>query len=588
VSAGSAGGAHDDHGHDHGHGHSPFIQHHYDDAQHQFDSGKLGIWLFLAQEVLFFSALFVAYILYRHHHPEIYGYAHKYLDVKFGAINTAVLIFSSLTAAWAVRAAQLRQKRLLILCLGTTIACACTFLVIKYIEYNHKVHEHLLFGRYFDPCIAANESPLVTKNNECPGSKGSVVWDYDKSVPLTGCYPVIALDQKPKEEGVQPSCKVREVVVEPATTPKGEPVIDPDSKLPTVLEKAGTAKPIDKMCPEHEEGEGEGEGEHGGEACWRTSYQPAVCHPGWFYMMRCTGGDSLASAATDAKQLAGQLPDLKKNAEAAKKALDEARALDPTAPQVAELACKLDDATFLADDAEWRVKEAPERLRLHDKFCGPTEQFSVSHAFGDRSECSDGSGKRRKALNELREREIRTRCVGQCGAALEDCKKVHANDPDLTTFVLDDCVRSEQVGFVVEHHDHEVRPREQVVAPTCEAPPKPGKQEDVFADKEQTLHLGTASAGHSHAASAHASHEAIYAGPPPEHTNMFFTIYFAMTGLHGIHVLVGVFVFIWLLIRAIKGHFTPEYFGPVDWAALYWHIVDLIWIFLFPLMYLIH
>ena len=46
-------------------------------------------------------------------------------------------------------------------------------------------------------------------------------------------------------------------------------------------------------------------------------------------------------------------------------------------------------------------------------------------------------------------------------------------------------------------------------------------------------------------------------GPPPEHTNMFFTIYFAMTGLHGIHVLFGIVVFIWLLIRAIKGHFTP-------------------------------
>ena len=49
---------------------------------------------------------------------------------------------------------------------------------------------------------------------------------------------------------------------------------------------------------------------------------------------------------------------------------------------------------------------------------------------------------------------------------------------------------------------------------------------------------------------------------------MFFSIYFAMTGLHGIHVLVGVFVFVWLLIRAIKGHFTPEYFGPIDYAAL--------------------
>ncbi|HYU15240.1 MAG TPA: cytochrome c oxidase subunit 3, partial [Candidatus Acidoferrum sp.] len=75
---------------------------------------------------------------------------------------------------------------------------------------------------------------------------------------------------------------------------------------------------------------------------------------------------------------------------------------------------------------------------------------------------------------------------------------------------------------------------------------------------------------------------------PPPNTGMFFTIYFAMTGLHGIHVLAGVFVFIWLLIRAIRGHFGPTYYGPIDFAALYWHLVDLIWIFLFPLLYLIH
>ena len=91
-----------------------------------------------------------------------------------------------------------------------------------------------------------------------------------------------------------------------------------------------------------------------------------------------------------------------------------------------------------------------------------------------------------------------------------------------------------------------------------------------------------------HQLTTHEEHELEALGPPPEHTGMFFTIYFAMTGLHGIHVLFGVFVFIWLLIRAVKGHFTPDYFGPVDYAALYWHIVDLIWIFLFPLLYLIH
>jgi len=74
----------------------------------------------------------------------------------------------------------------------------------------------------------------------------------------------------------------------------------------------------------------------------------------------------------------------------------------------------------------------------------------------------------------------------------------------------------------------------------------------------------------------------------PRNAHVFFSIYFFMTGLHGIHVLGGIGVFIWLLLRANKGEFGPKYFGPIDYAALYWHLVDLIWIYLFPLLYLIH
>ena len=78
---------HDTHGHGHGHANqSRFIQHHFNDAAHQFDSGKFGIWLFLVQEILFFSALFVAYIIYRHQHPEIFLYGSHYLDTTMGAI----------------------------------------------------------------------------------------------------------------------------------------------------------------------------------------------------------------------------------------------------------------------------------------------------------------------------------------------------------------------------------------------------------------------------------------------------------------------------------------------------------------------
>lgn len=68
---------------------------------------------------------------------------------------------------------------------------------------------------------------------------------------------------------------------------------------------------------------------------------------------------------------------------------------------------------------------------------------------------------------------------------------------------------------------------------------------------------------------------------------MFFSFYFMMTGLHGLHVLGGMAGIAWLLRRAIRGDFSASYYGPVDLVGLYWHLVDLIWIYLFPLMYLI-
>ena len=68
----------------------------------------------------------------------------------------------------------------------------------------------------------------------------------------------------------------------------------------------------------------------------------------------------------------------------------------------------------------------------------------------------------------------------------------------------------------------------------------------------------------------------------------FFGIYFAMTGLHGVHVLVGIGLITWLLVRSVGGHFDSSYYTPVELIGLYWHIVDFIWIYLFPLLYLIH
>ncbi|HKE25788.1 MAG TPA: cytochrome c oxidase subunit 3 family protein [Bryobacteraceae bacterium] len=68
---------------------------------------------------------------------------------------------------------------------------------------------------------------------------------------------------------------------------------------------------------------------------------------------------------------------------------------------------------------------------------------------------------------------------------------------------------------------------------------------------------------------------------------LFFSLYFAMTGLHALHMVVGCGMLIWLLVESRKGRFTAEYMTPVDIGGLYWHFVDIIWIFLFPLLYLI-
>jgi cytochrome c oxidase subunit 3 len=73
----------------------------------------------------------------------------------------------------------------------------------------------------------------------------------------------------------------------------------------------------------------------------------------------------------------------------------------------------------------------------------------------------------------------------------------------------------------------------------------------------------------------------------PHHAEMYFSLYFAMTGLHALHMIIGAGIFIWITVRAWKGDFTPDYYTPVENAGLYWHFVDIVWIYLFPLLYLI-
>jgi cytochrome c oxidase subunit 3 len=311
--------AHDhDHGHDgHGHGHeahdpihaaNPHLAHHFDTPQQQFDAGKLGIWLFLLTEVLFFAGLFCAYTVYRSMHPEVFVYAHYFLDTKLGAVNTCVLLISSLTAAWAVRNAQLAEKKMLMINIVITIACAFTFMGVKYVEYSHKYHDGLLPGKNFQP--------------------KEQIWE-----------------------------------------------------------------------------------------------------------------------------------------------LETFRHKHPEAAEYAEKLAKLD-----------AKKQAP-----------PAAAAAAAPA-------AEGHGEEK----------------------LE-------------------------------------RPTEEELEPLLAAGLVGPRSLDP---------------------SAHISR--------PSMAHVFFGIYFFMTGLHGFHVLIGIGIWIWMLLKASKGHFGPTYFGPIDFTALYWHLVDLIWIYLFPLLYLIH
>jgi cytochrome c oxidase subunit III len=311
-----------DHAHDHGHGHHPFQAHHFESMQHQFDAGKLGIWLFLITEVLFFSGLFCFYTIYRYNHPEIFQVGHHFLNKELGALNTIVLLFSSLTMAWGVRCAQLGQRQGLIWCLSLTLACAAIFMVVKYFEYSAKISHGTLWVGNFDPVSAAH------------------------------------------------------------------------------------------YLDEHQ-------GSHGGHSS-ATSDHGAAAH-----------GES--HSADEGGAAAG--------------------------------------AASAAD--------------------------------------------------------------GHAGGATAASGKDHAED-----------------GHAVEGvaaGDHGAG----------------GEAKDAHA-----------SAGHT-------------VKPLNQNVGIFFSIYFCLTGLHGLHIIGGMIAIGWLLWRAIRGDFGPSYFGPVDYVGLYWHLVDLIWIYLFPLLYLI-
>lgn len=395
IEAGSAID-HDEHGHDHDH--PSFLAHHFDTPEQQYDSGKLGIWLFLVTEILFFSGMFCAYAIFRMMRPDVFEGSSQFLNTKLGAINTGVLLFSSLTMAWAVRCAQTENHKGLTAMLSATLSCAMIFLGVKTIEYSHKWGMGLMpAGMFFyDP---ANPHP--------PGQPNYLLWL---------CAPfALAL--------------VGVVVWLVIATINGDKF------------QAAVAKPLSVVCLSFFLGVGLGVILESGESESHADDHGAAGH--------------VDHAAAD----------------------------------------HADHAT--ADHADGS----------HD------------------DDVSMGTLVAASATEPVLERLATEQTNSGVISGLETLRK----QADLagSTIVTDD---DEITGAITKVNENVLTPR---------------------------------TAG------------------------VFFSIYYCMTGVHAIHILGGIGVLVWLLVRSVRQDFNRQYFGPVDYVGLYWHLVDLIWIYLFPLLYLI-
>lgn len=121
-----------------------------------------------------------------------------------------------------------------------------------------------------------------------------------------------------------------------------------------------------------------------------------------------------------------------------------------------------------------------------------------------------------------------------------------------------------------------------------------GKRRQLIVYLLLTILLGSVFLGVKVVEYSHKFHEHLVPGPgfhfegvDPQHVQLFFSFYFAMTGMHALHMIIGLGILIYLVLQSRRGRFSPEYYTPVDITGLYWHFVDIVWIFLFPFLYLI-
>ena len=420
----------DDHGgHDsHDHDHPPYLAHHFDTPEQQFDSGKLGMWLFLVTEVLFFSGMFCAYAIFRAWRPEVFEGCSQFLNTKLGAINTGVLLFSSLTMAMAVRAAQLEKHKETVAMLATTLSCAMIFLGVKAIEYSHKWHLGLL------PAGLFSYDPAHPHHEGGPNYLAYI------------CAPFVVLTIGVAIWGVLSFLRGAKLQFE-------------------------CAKPLFVVCLSFFAGVGLGMVLESGESESHDSGHVAAVVEGH--------GDVVDHA------------DAEGHAEPGEHAEEESH-----------------------EDPEHAAGETAEKAHSETD-----DAHAESHGDGH-GEATEGT--------ELG--VIEHLATDATNTGLKDELAARQAQASLASGAITYDVSDDAAATVSEVEENVLR---------------------------------------------------------PSRAGVFFSIYYCMTGVHAIHILAGIGVLVWLLVRAVREEFNRNYFGPVDYVGLYWHIVDMIWIYLFPLMYLI-
>lgn len=129
---------------------TPHVAHHFDTIEQQREAITLGMWLFLATEIMFFGGLFTAYAVYRSRDPLAFAEGSHHMDLVLGTLNTLLLLVSSYTVVLGVDAAQHSRRKMLSVFLLLTILLGLAFLGVKGYEYWHKYHEHHVPGPYFE------------------------------------------------------------------------------------------------------------------------------------------------------------------------------------------------------------------------------------------------------------------------------------------------------------------------------------------------------------------------------------------------------------------------------------------------------